>query len=367
MTMTGKNFPFIIFYFHLLILLFFLNPTKRLTERNLMDLMNWNERVDTRVRVIPAKYLFSRFEVPIRVVHGQVKKLFTVRPRDIIETEKSSLNEEVTVPIRIMCADDGVNQAIADSKPFPHPIRPESIFIVASDVCLLLEIRQSNTSKTIGQFAAHEKRLMKVSLSIGSKNVTTPMNVLSIRGIERLILSCRILSKAKPVVRAAKFLSDTINELCGTTTVQFTVRDCILDAYESLEKKLLKEDETKLQNSEPKVLDDETETTHDASIVQLIDTQTTSTSTIIQETIHKPEITTRRKRKLDGIDLILSVSQEMEKQQKTTMPPVTNVQTPSLLTPFSLVPSMYSPETYHELLYAMYYQIFQARFFGISR
>ena len=52
MTMTGKNFPFIIFYFHLLILLFFLNPTKRLTERNLMDLMNWNERVDTRVRVI---------------------------------------------------------------------------------------------------------------------------------------------------------------------------------------------------------------------------------------------------------------------------------------------------------------------------
>ena len=67
----------------------------------------------------------------------------------------------------------------------------EELFLVATDVCALINIRKSNTAKTVAQFADGEKVSMPVHCSSGKGSSTHILTVLTLAGVRRLLTTSR--------------------------------------------------------------------------------------------------------------------------------------------------------------------------------
>ena len=73
----------------------------------------------------------------------------------------------------------------------------DELFLVATDVCALINIRKSNTAKTVAQFSDAEKVSMPVHCSSGKGSSTHILTVLTMAGVRRLLTSSRsVLSSA---------------------------------------------------------------------------------------------------------------------------------------------------------------------------
>ena len=73
----------------------------------------------------------------------------------------------------------------------------DELFLVATDVCALINIRKSNTAKTVAQFSDVEKVSMPVHCSSGKGSSTHILTVLTMAGVRRLLTSSRsVLSSA---------------------------------------------------------------------------------------------------------------------------------------------------------------------------
>ena len=67
----------------------------------------------------------------------------------------------------------------------------DELFLVATDVCALINIRKSNTAKTVAQFADGEKVSMPVHCSSGKGSSTHILTVLTLAGVRRLLTTSR--------------------------------------------------------------------------------------------------------------------------------------------------------------------------------
>ena len=135
--------------------------------------------------VVAAGVDSSRFCKPSRLITVYPSKPFLITP---IHLERIYVTSRKAA--ECMSDEEKAELATITVRWMGKPTADE-LFLVATDVCALINIRKSNTAKTVAQFADGEKVSMPVHCSSGKGSSTHILTVLTLAGVRRLLTTSR--------------------------------------------------------------------------------------------------------------------------------------------------------------------------------
>ena len=139
----------------------------------------------------PAPVERDRFCKPSRLITAYSSKPFLMTP---IHLERQYVTSRKNLDG--LTTDERAELCTVTVRWMGRPLVDE-LYLVATDVCALINIRKSNTAKTVAQFSDAEKVSMPVHCSSGKGSSTHILTVLTMTGVRRLLTSSRsVLSSA---------------------------------------------------------------------------------------------------------------------------------------------------------------------------
>ena len=133
----------------------------------------------------------DRFCKPSRLITAYSSKPFLMTP---IHLERQYVTSRKNLDA--MSGDEKAELCTVTVRWMGRPVLDE-LYLVATDVCALINIRKSNTAKTVAQFSDVEKVSMPVHCSSGKGSSTHILTALTMAGVRRLLTSSRsVLSSA---------------------------------------------------------------------------------------------------------------------------------------------------------------------------
>jgi hypothetical protein len=146
----------------------------------------------------PARMLSTRIDKhPFAVLYREVQKEQTVSKRESIEWPEEEKRKPVSMPVRLM----------GEASP-----TAERLYVVAKDICALVQTRKGNVAKAVAQFSDAEKAQMNVlCLRSNGTPSTHALTVLTVAGVRKLLAK----SRHPQALQVFTWLIGELSRVCG--------------------------------------------------------------------------------------------------------------------------------------------------------